>query len=60
LLTFPGPKKSPTKYMYNFTGISYIRVLLRAESGHNVLILLASCQQTCMTHTIAVCTVKNS
>jgi len=24
------------------------------------LILLASCQQTCMTYTIAVCTVKNS
>ena len=36
---------------------------LRAESGRNccsVLILLASCQQTCMTYTIAVCTVKNS
>jgi hypothetical protein len=26
----------------------------------NILILLASCQQTCMTYTIAVCTVKNS
>ena len=26
----------------------------------SVLILLASCQQTCMTYTIAVCTVKNS
>jgi len=24
------------------------------------IILLASCQQTCMTHTISVCTVKNS
>jgi len=33
---------------------------LRAGSGRNVLILLASCQQTCMTHIIAVCTVKNS
>jgi len=33
---------------------------LQAGSGHNVLILLASCQQTCMTYTIAVCTVKNS
>jgi len=34
---------------------------LRAGSGLNsVLILLASCQQTCMTYTIAVCTVKNS
>jgi len=32
-----------------------------AGSGRNcssVLILLASCQQTCMTYTIAVCTVK--
>ena len=30
-----------------------------ARSGRSsVLILLASCQQTCMTYTIAVCTVK--
>jgi len=33
---------------------------LRVGSGRNVLILLVSCQQTCMTYTIAVCTVKNS
>ena len=36
---------------------------LRAGPGRNcssVLVLLASCQQTCMTYTIAVCTVKNS
>jgi len=34
---------------------------LRAGSGTGaVLILLASCQQTCMTYTTAVCTVKNS
>ena len=34
---------------------------LRAGSGQSsVLILLASCQQTCMTYAIAVCTVKNS
>ena len=33
---------------------------LRTGSGWNILILLASCQQTCMTYTIAVCTVKNS
>jgi len=31
---------------------------LRAGSGRSVLILLASCQQTCMTYIIAVCTVK--
>jgi len=33
---------------------------LLAGSGWNILILLASCQQTCMTHTIVVCAVKNS
>ena len=33
---------------------------LQAGSGYSILILLASCQQTCMTYTIAVCTVKNS
>jgi hypothetical protein len=35
---------------------------LQAESGWNcrsILILLASCQQTWMTYTITVCTVKN-
>ena len=30
------------------------------ERTSSVLILLASCQQTCMTYTIAVCRVKNS
>jgi len=38
----------------------YISYSLRAGSGHSVLILLASCQQTCMTYTIAVCTVKTT
>jgi len=33
---------------------------LRAGSGRNILILLASYLQTCMTYTIAVCTVRNS
>ena len=32
---------------------------IRMELG-SILILLASCQQTCMTYTIAVCTVRNS
>ena len=32
---------------------------LRARSEWNIPILLASCQQTCMTYTIAVCTAKN-
>ena len=36
---------------------------LQAGSGRNcssILILLASCQETCMTYTFVVCTVKNS
>jgi len=35
-----------------------LNLTLRAGSGSSVLILLASCQQTCMTYTAAVCTVK--
>jgi len=31
-----------------------------AGSGQNILILLTGCQQTCVTCTIAECTVKNS
>jgi len=37
----------------------YMSYSLRGGSGWNVLILLASCQQTCMTYTVAVCTGKN-
>jgi len=33
---------------------------LQAGERRSILILLASCQQTSMTYTIAVCTVKNS
>jgi len=33
---------------------------LHAGSGWNILILLASCQQTCMAYNIAVCTVKKT
>ena len=33
---------------------------LRAESGCSILILLASCQHTCMTYIIAVCTVEKT
>jgi len=43
-----------------YTHQCYMSYKLRAESGLSVLILLTSCQQTCMTYTIAVCTVKNS
>jgi len=38
----------------------YISYSLREGSGRFVLIFLASSQQTCVTYTIAVCTVKNS
>jgi len=38
----------------------YMSYSLQAGSWRNVLILLASCQQTCMAYTIPVCTVKNS
>ena len=33
---------------------------LQQNQTSSVLILLASCQQTCMIYTIAVCTEKNS
>jgi len=33
---------------------------LRAGSVWNILILLTSCQQTCMTYTVAVCTIKKT
>jgi len=38
----------------------YMSYSLWAGSGRSFLILLASCRQTCMIYTIAVCTVKNS
>jgi len=41
------------------TAMVYI-IQLASRIRTAVLILLASCQQTCMTYTIAVCTVKNS
>ena len=34
--------------------------IIQDQDETSVLILLASCQQTCMTYTIAVGTVKNS
>jgi len=39
---------------------SIIRSFSLHTQQQDVLILLASCQQTCMTYTTAVCTVKNS
>jgi hypothetical protein len=60
--------------MFRTVPLSYVRIFslyawqwymsyrfadsLLAASGCSILILLASCQQTCMTYTIAVCTVK--
>jgi hypothetical protein len=43
-----------------YTQQCYMSYSLRAGTGRSVLVLLASCQHTCMTYTIAVCTVKNS
>jgi len=46
-----------------YTQQCYMSHSLRAGSGRkcsSVLILLASCQQTCVTYTIAERTVKNS
>jgi len=40
-------------------GVFHCTYRIRMERC-SILILLASCQQTCMTYTIAVCTVKNS
>ena len=56
--------RSFSLYTQQWYYMSYMFVdSLRAGSGCNgssILILLASCQQTCMTYTIAVRTVKNS
>jgi len=43
-------------------GIRHIslRTACKQDQDGTMLILLKSCQQTCMTYTIAVCTVKNS
>ena len=41
------------------TTMVYVIQVCRQFASCSVLILLASCQQTCMTYTIAVCTVKN-
>ena len=42
---------------YN-NGVCHRSLLTACEQEH--LLLLTSCQQTCVTYTIAVCTVKNS
>jgi len=42
-------------------GMAGVRTPYWDGTAHSsILILLASCQQTCMTYTVAVCTVKNS
>ena len=48
-------------YMSRTVPLSIIRSFsLYTALGWNILILLESCLQTCMTYTFAVCTVKNS
>ena len=53
-------------YTFQTVPLSIIRSFFTVHTAivyviqvRNVLTLLASCQQTCMTYTIAVCTVKN-
>jgi len=49
--------------MFRTVPLSIIRsfsLYTQQDGTGSVLILLASCQQTCITYTIAVCTVKNS
>jgi hypothetical protein len=40
--------------------LTCLRAACKWDQDGTMLILLTSCQQTCMTYTIAVCTVKNS
>jgi hypothetical protein len=47
------PKRKICLYVSSFTQMSGLHHCKRCS----ILILLASCQQTCMTYTIAVCTV---
>jgi len=48
-------------YMFQTVPLSTIRSFsLYTQQWKSMLILLASCQQTYMTYTIAVCKVKNS
>jgi len=44
--------------MFRTVPLSIIRSFFTVHGTGSVLMLLASCQQTCMTYTIAVCTVK--
>jgi len=37
-----------------------VYVIMQVGSGWNIMSPLACCQQTCTTHTTAVCTVKNA
>ena len=51
-------------YCKHSNDICHIVLLTACEQDQDgtgsILILLASCQQTCMTYTTAVCTVKNA
>ena len=57
-----------TDWVFNYKNTNYVRYtkfrtplkMCVRDGTNSVLILLTSCQQTCMTHTTAVCTVKNS
>jgi len=62
--TFFGQFPCPSSGVFHCThsnGICHTGLLTACgQELCSILILLASCQQTCMTYTTAVCTVKNS
>ena len=57
----PDPARKLSANLYNiYHCCVYSEKLLMMDRGtSSILILLASCQQTCMPYTTAVCTVKN-
>ena len=55
-----SPTRSFSLYTQQWYMSYWFADSLQAESGCSILILPTSCQQTCMTYTTAVCTVKNS
>ena len=59
LYMFLCPSSGVFHRTYN-NGICRTGLVTACEQDQDGLILLASCQQTCITYTIAVCTVKNS
>ena len=60
LYMFRTVSLSTIRSFSHYTQQWYMSYRLRAGSACSILILLTSCQQTCMTYTTAVCTVKTA